>query len=598
MKPADHIVMARRRSTKNNQPAKQNSARDRRSYLVVVPLLVALVIIVFWQTLGDPFSSYDDDKYVTANPHVQAGLTKESIVWAFTSAHASNWHPLTWISHMLDCQVYGMNPMGHHLTNLLFHIANTLLLFLVLSRMTKSIWRSAFVAALFGIHPLRVESVAWVAERKDVLSTFFFMLTVLSYVWYVKRPNVGRYPLVLALFAFGLMAKPMLVTLPFILLLLDYWPLGRFQSKGKKAMEGSWTGWKLIWEKAPLFALSAASSVATYLAQRLGGAVRELDQYPLGIRVANTLVAYISYIRKMIWPSDLAVFYPHPGKGLPEWQVVGTGLLLAGIFVLVIRAWRRRPYLAVGWLWYIGTLIPVIGLVQVGLQGMADRYSYVPLIGLFIMIAWGVPDLMSRKGRAPRAGYLAVLAGLAVCALTVCAWIQVGYWRGDVALFSHAIEVTRDNAIAHNNLGRALKIQGKFDEAFYHYREALRIAPRYADAQYNFANALMRRGKIDEAIAHYYEAIKLNPKSAEAHNNLANTLASQGRTEEAFQECQEAIRLKPDLAKAHNNLAIMHYAKGRYAEAWTEVHLARRYGVSPRPEFIEALARKMPEPKE
>ncbi|MBL7207805.1 MAG: glycosyltransferase family 39 protein, partial [Desulfobacterales bacterium] len=414
----------------NNETQKSPFFTLRREGVVCL-FLALTVLAVYWQVGNHEFVNYDDKDYITENQHVQAGLTLKSIAWAFTSTHAGNWHPLTWLSHMLDCQIYGLNPCGHHFTSVFFHILNSILLFLVFKRMTGAFWKSAFVAALFALHPLHVESVAWAAERKDVLSAFFWMLTMGSYIRYVERPGTNRYLLVLLFFALGLMAKPMLITLPFVLLLLDYWPLGRFhvrkpeaaqpseekpqkdtKSKKRKSRKrlaknavqakkttGSDYQWSLalslLWEKIPLFVLAAASSVVTFFVQQSGGAVRSLDALPLFVRISNALVSYISYIVKMILPHNMAILYPHP-KDFSIWQVAGACLLLACISFIAIRSMKRYPYFAVGWLWYLGTLVPVIGLVQVGLQSMADRYTYIPLTGIFIIIAWGISDLAAK----------------------------------------------------------------------------------------------------------------------------------------------------------------------------------------------------------
>ena len=378
--------------SRKDAPPKNEFLRSHAVLLIVI-LLVAITLAVYLPILRHDFTNFDDDSYITENRHIQSGITKDSIIWAFTSSYASNWHPLTWISHMLDYRLFGPKPMGHHAVNLLFHTLNTLLLLFILKRMTKSVWKSAFVAALFAIHPLHVESVAWAAERKDVLSTFFWMLTMWAYVVYAERPRLKWYFVAVLFFGLGLMSKPTLVTLPFVLLLLDYWPLGRFAGDQKKG-----PGWRLILEKMPLFAMSAASSVITYYAQQSSKAVISIDRLPLTIRAANALVAYVTYIGKMFWPRNLAIFYPHPGNTIPEWQVVGAFVLLACVTILALGLGRRYPYLPVGWLWYLGTLGPMIGLVQVGEQAVADRYTYLSYIGLFIMLAWGIPDLLRRVG--------------------------------------------------------------------------------------------------------------------------------------------------------------------------------------------------------
>lgn len=516
------------------------------SPILICVFLAIVTIAVFWPVIGHQFVSYDDVDYVTGNPHVQTGFTAENIKWAFTSGQFANWYPLTWLSHMLDCRLFGLNPAGHHAVNLLFHLANVILLFLILFRMTGAHWRSAFVAALFAIHPLRVESVAWVSERKDVLSTLFLLLTVWTYAGYVKRPSIGRYVAVAGLFALGLMSKPSLVTLPFALLLLDYWPLRRTRIK------------RLILEKAPLLALSAASAVVTYIAQAGTGAVA--SDYPIGVRAANALTAYIAYIGKMFWPVRLAFPYPHPGSALPSWQVIGSGLLLALMTALAIMTARRRPYAAVGWLWYLGTLAPMIGLVQVGGQAMADRYTYVPLIGLFIILAWSGSEIVNRQQK--RQWIAPVIGGLVILPLMVASWIQVGYWRDTKTLAERALAVTSDNYLAHYALGVTLAGEGDNEGAISHLSQAISLHLAYPEARYNLAVCLANEGRLGDAIREYHEA----------------------------------VRLRPDYAEAHNNLAVALYYKRDFAESWKEVHLAQQFGYAPNPDFLALLSTSMPEP--
>lgn len=548
---------------------KKTFFKIHRDVLICLFLIMA-TLGVYWHVTNHEFINYDDDLYVTDNHNVQAGLRLESITWSFTATHASNWHPLTWMSHMLDCQLFGMNPGWHHLTNLFFHIANALLLFLAFKRMTGDSWQSGFVAALFALHPLHVESVAWVAERKDVLSAFFWMLTVWSYIWYLERPRVSRYLRVLFFFILGLMAKPMLVTLPFVLLLLDYWPLGRFQfgrSGGEGKSRQRAIALRLVWEKIPLFILAVASSFVTFLVQQSGGAVRSLDALSLDVRISNTLVSYVSYIGKMIWPYHLAVLYPHPGN-LPMSQIAVACLLLISISFLAIMAVRQRPYFAVGWLWYIGTLVPVIGLVQVGIQSFADRYTYVPLIGIFIIIAWGFPDIVS-KWRHKEIG-ITIIVGALLSIFMVTTWLQVRYWNNNMTLFEHALDVTANNYLAHNNLGNALKEQGDRAEAIRHYSEALRIKPNYAKVHNNLGNALVAQGKLKEAIKHYSEAVSLDHDFAEAYNNLGAALFRTGKIEEAIAHFQEALRTKPNDPNTSNNLKMALAAKRGVDEAIAE----------------------------
>jgi len=540
--------------------------------LLLCLLLLAVTLAVFWQVKHYQFVNYDDDVYVTDNPHVRMGLQKEGVIWAFTAVHAGYWIPLTWLSYMLDYEFYGLNPGGFHLTNVLLHLLNALLLYLVFRRMTGARWRSAFVAGIFALHPLQVESVAWVTERKDVLSTLFWMLTLLAYLRYAERPRTTGYFAVLTAFSLGLMAKPMLVTLPFVLFLLDFWPLHRLgpsarlpvtkPEKSGKSILPRTTLSSLLWEKVPFLALAATAGVLAYFTQDIGGAVRTLKGWPLNLRIANVLVSYVTYLAKAIWPYRLAVFYPYP-QTIPLWQAAGAGLLLVAVSILVIRARRRCPYLAVGWLWFFITLVPVIGLVQVGLQATADRFTYVPIIGLAIMVAWGVPDLL--EPYRSRLVVLAVSSSIALSLLTARSWVQVQYWRNSTVLFEHALQVTHRNYLAHNNLGAALFYQGKVEEAIDHYYQAIQIRPDYDRAYFNLGNAFAELGNIDTARRYYAKAPSFEP--AEAHNNLGRALAIQGKIEDAIANYLEALALKPDLAEAHNNLGDALARQGEFAEA-------------------------------
>lgn len=559
-------------------------AIGKRVFLLICLILAVVTLLAYAQVTGFDFVNLDDDEYVTKNAQVQSGLNSESISWAFTATHASNWHPLTWLSHMLDCQIWGLNPKGHHLTNLIFHILNSLLLFLLLTWMTGSMWRSGFVAALFAVHPTHVESVAWVSERKDVLSTFFLMLILLAYVGYVRGGRKWMYPVVLLLFALGLMAKPMLVTLPLLLLMLDYWPLKRMHQEGKR--QSGMQAWaRLIVEKIPFFALSAGSSIATVMAQGRGGAVSSLEVYPLGIRAANSLVNFINYIIKMVLPTKLAAFYPHPYDTIPVWQVAGSALLLVGIFALVIRLRGKYPYLAVGWLWYFVTLIPVIGLVQVGLQAMADRYTYVPYIGLLIAIAWLVPDLLikQQEPRKPPQGRgkartrtepissvasgLGALAVLWIAVLTGLTYSQASHWENSVLLFQNAIENTRSNYIAHNNLGTALKDLGREDEALENFRQAVRFKPDHALANFNLGFSLAQTGETEQALKHFHAGLKTSPEDAKAHFCLGMLYANNGETEKAVAHYNKSLQLDPNVAEAHNNLGVIRTNENKLDEA-------------------------------
>ena len=527
--------------------------------------LLGLTVGAFWQLKDNAFINYDDNVYVTDNPQVKDGLSFSGLGWAFTATSDANWHPLTWLSHMLDWQLYGANPRGHHLTSLFFHVVNTILLLLVLVRFTNRLWPSALVAALFALHPLHVESVAWVAERKDVLSAFFWLLTMWAYLRYVERPGAWRYLAVIATFTLGLMAKPMLVTEPFVLLLLDYWPLNRWspgaqraigQRKAKPAPKSA-TGrgaLHLVWEKMPLFALAATSCAITLLVQKGGGAVASTDIFPFGVRLSNALVAYVTYLFKMVWPINLAVFYPHPGPDLPGWQIVGAGLLLVACTSVAIRWARRFPYLPVGWFWYLGTLVPVIGLVQVGSQAIADRYTYIPLIGIFIILAFGSADLVS--GRRRWQIKLASFCSLALVICVIFTWIQVGYWRNSTSLFSHALAVTEDNFIAYDKLGLAYEDEGKNDEAIKMYSQAIRIDPDFSKAYNSLGRVYDKVGRIEEAVKMFRQAIHFNPKLAAAYNELGKVLDKLGKTEDAIDMFRQAIRLNPNFSDAHNNLGI------------------------------------------
>jgi tetratricopeptide (TPR) repeat protein len=549
---------------------------SRRLLLWLSVGLIAADVAVYAPVRRHDFVYFDDQYYVTENPMVAAGLTWRGVVWAFTTGHAANWHPLTWLSHMLDVQLYGMHAGGHHLTNLVLHIVNTLLLFGVLQRMTGATGRSGFVAALFAVHPLHVESVAWVAERKDVLSTLFWMLTLWSYVSYVRQPRRGRYVLVIVLFALGLLAKPMLVTLPFVLLLLDYWPLGRVTLAGAAVADRGGpraspprTVWlHLLREKLPLFALAAASSVVTFVVQRQGRSVVGLDVVPVMFRAENVVVSYATYIGNMLWPVRLAAFYPF-ATSIAAWRVIGAAVLLAAACAAVLRAGRRRPYLLVGWLWYIGTLVPVIGLVQVGNQQMADRYTYVPLIGLFIIVAWGAADVLAGLPYGRIALTTAAAVVLAGCA--TAARGQVNTWANSVTLWQRAVDVTRDNFFAHRGLADQLAEQGQLDEAIAHSFEVVRLRPRWADAHLTLGNTLSRAGRIDEAAAEYSEALRLRPDFEEAHNGLGVVLIREGKHTEAIAHFVEAAHLKPEFADAHHNLALALAEQGRLDEAIPEM---------------------------
>ncbi|MGA1825343.1 MAG: tetratricopeptide repeat protein [bacterium] len=547
-----------------------------RCDLLVSVVLIISVLGVYWQVKNHAFLNYDDTMYVTQNYYVQTGLTLEGIAWAFTTAHASNWHPLTWISHMMDCELYGMNPGRHHFTNVYFHLMNTILLFFIFLKMTGCLWRSGFIAALFALHPLHVESVAWVAERKDVISTFFLMLTLGAYIWYCEHPDVQRYLLVLLFFSMGLMAKPMLVTLPFVLLLLDYWPLGRLRPaeaiSDNESSRWAFSLWRL-WEKIPLFILSALSSVVTFLVQRSGKAVVPLESCPVTSRIANALVSYVRYIGKMICPCNLSIIYPYTSS-LKAWQVAVSCLFLFSVTVLIILAREKYPYLLVGWFWYLGMLVPVIGIVQVGVQSMADRYTYVPLIGLFIIIAWGVPEITLRMQHRER--LFIILASLLLPALMAMTWMQAGYWSDDILLFEHALDVTVDNYSAHNYLGFAYYRQGNSKAAIKHYSRALDIKSDYGEAHNNLGIALEREGRIKDAVKHYFEALRIDPDFASPHGNLGVVFARQGNYTQAIAHFKEALRINPEYINVHYNLGLALAQQGNINDAIAHLQEALR----------------------
>ncbi len=579
--------------------------------------LVIAVLVAFWPVLTNDFVSIDDGQYVTRNPHVKAGLTVDGIDWAWTTGYAANWHPLTWMSHMLDAQLFGMRPWGHHLSSLLLHLASTVLLFLALERMTGAFWPSVTTSALFGLHPLHVESVAWVAERKDVLSALFWMLAMVAYARYVEAPSRGRYACVFLAVALGLSAKPMLVTLPIVFLLLDFWPLGRFKNE-KPA--------RLLYEKLPLVPLVLASSVVTLLVQARGGAVSRFADFSPWERLQNALVAYASYIGKAFWPVDLSFFYPHPGA--PSlWKTTVSIVFLALTTLLAVRERRHRPYLLVGWLWYLGTLVPVSGLVQVGVQSMADRYTYLPLVGIFVMASWGAAEVLRPK----RKRWTAIVSALVLVPMIVLTQRQVLVWRSSTSLYEHALRVTGNNALVAFFLARTFDLEGRDGDAIVWYErvvraspdyaearkrlgvvlaranrprdavtqleEALRIQPRDVEVMTALASALMRIGETGRALDVYRQALRLDPAHAEAHSLLGLALAQRGDLVGALEHLTRAVEIAPRFAQARQNLAMTRYLRGEYAEAWEQVHVARRLGLSPQPSLLQLLLEKMPEPR-
>jgi hypothetical protein len=510
--------------------------------------VVVITLVVYEQVWEHEFVNYDDPDYVTENEYVQKGLTAESIQWAFTTGHASNWHPLTWLSLMLDHELFGLNGGGFHVVNLLFHTANTLLLLLVLHKMTGALYRSVFVALLFAVHPLHVESVAWVAERKDVLSTFFWFFTMWVYVDYVKRGGWGLYVALTVAFGLGLMSKPMLVTLPFVLLLLDYWPLERLRFDGNNFNQKCL---RLLVEKVPLFFLAACSSVITIFAQRGGGSVISAGALSIWGRLSNAIVSYLIYMWKMIVPMRLAVFYPYmKARGVGE--TVAAAALLVCITLVIILVGRRCKYLVTGWLWYVGTLVPVIGIVQVGAQAYADRYTYVPIIGLFIIVAWGAVNLMGRWRY--RKAVLAMGGIVVVGLLAVVTWIHLGRWCDTVTLFEHALAVTEDNCVAHNVLANTYGQLGDMDKSIGHGQEALRIFPQYDSAHYNLGMAYYGKGELTKAIEHWENALRIEPTFKDANYNIGVALESMGQAEQVAHYYKRELAVNPGHTGAQKRL--------------------------------------------
>jgi len=601
-----------------------------RRKLPVLLLLTVATAAVYGQAWNFSFIHYDDPLYVTDNAIVQKGLTREGLRWAFTTNDANIWHPLTWLSHMLDVSLFGLAPGPHHLVNLLFHLLNTTLLFLVLKAATGACWRSAFVAALFALHPLHVESVAWIAERKDVLSTFFWLLAMGAYVLHARKPGIPRYLPVLLFFSLGLMAKPMLVSLPLVLFLMDYWPLGRLaphqpkpvdppqaavrdamrdrkKSKKKKAVEtlqetAGATRQKtvslLLLEKIPLVVVAGIFCILAFYTQHKGGALSSLEAYPPGVRIANAIVSYALYLFKSVWPADLAVFYPYV-KEIPGWQVLASAALLLSTSIAVVRFARRFPYLAFGWLWYLVTLLPVIGIVKVGDFSMADRYTYISLIGPFVAVSWGVHDLTALW--SPRKEAVAAAGLLVTIALAAATFIQAGTWRNSATLFRHALAVTENNFMAHTNLAVALIDEGRLDEALPHLEKATKIRPDFPNAQYNLGVIRLRQGRDDEAMGHFKAALRIDPGFARASHYagllhlrrgepaeairyiqqaltggapdpqeftaLADALALSSRYEEALSYYGRSLALKPDAVEVRYNAASILIGMGRVDEA-------------------------------
>ncbi|HLZ40334.1 MAG TPA: tetratricopeptide repeat protein [Candidatus Sulfotelmatobacter sp.] len=543
-------------------------AAPGRRALALSLLLIVLTLTVYKQAIHFPFINFDDDRYVTQNPQVQSGLSWQTVKWALTSTSEANWHPLTWMSHALDCQWFGLNPAGHHLTSILLHALSAVWLFLFLWSATRRMAPSFFVAAIFALHPVNVESVVWIAERKNVLSTMFFLLTLGAYVWYAQKPDWKRYLAVASLFVAGLASKPMLVTLPFVLLLLDYWPLRRFHGSiesGEMPAQQTSVGMLLI-EKLPLFALSAASALVTIRAQRAAGAVI-VSSFPLAVRLKNAFYCYLLYSGKAIWPAKLAPLYPHPGYSLPNWKPVIALLFLAAVSALVVK-FRAHRYLAVGWLWFLGTLVPVIGIVQAGNQAMADRYAYIPLIGLFVIIAWAIADAAERLKL--RLVWKTLPAVVLLAALSAVAYRQIGYWRSSLDLWGHTLRVTKNNFVAEDEFGGALAQLGRTDEAYPHFVRAARLAPTDPVAHTNIGFYLYQHGRAAEAVPHF----KLAATQTSDARVLATTYADLGsayydlrddsRAQESF---ERSLQLNPNQFSAWLGMGLLAERQGKLQDA-------------------------------
>ena len=544
------------------------AVNNTRAKVIICIFLIVATFCVYSQVQDHEFVNFDDDRLVTESSLVQAGLTNENIIRVFTTTHFGGWQPITSISYMLDYQLYGLSPKGYLLTNLFFHIANSLLLFLIFFRMTGAIWQSAFVAVVFALHPLNVESVAWVAERKNVLSNFFLLLTLWAYTRYAEKPTTKRYSLVFLLFAFGLMSKSMLVTLPFVLLLLDYWPLERFElgrrewefkiAQKDRYFSDEKSISKLVLEKFPFLILSALCSIMTLTLFKKADTGESVAQDPVSILtvLTNVMISYFEYLWKMLWPKGLAILYAHPGNTLAVWKGVLCGIALLAITTISIKLIRKAPYFVVGWFWYLGTLIPVIGFITLGHHLIADRYAYLPLIGIFVIIAWGVPELL-KKWRY-RKNVLKASAGILILTLMLITWIQVSHWKSSITVFEHAIKVTDKKypgfSVVHNNLGIALRAEQKKEEAITHYKMAIELKPSYAEAHNNLGIVLVAEQKKEEAITHYKMAIELKPDFAEAHYHLGNTLVQTGEIKEAVGHYRETLRLKPNFVLAQKSL--------------------------------------------
>jgi tetratricopeptide (TPR) repeat protein len=559
----------------NPEHTRQGFCSKIRFKFIICFFLVIVTTAAYWQVRHHEFTIFDDDGYVSENLYVRSGLNRRSVRWAFSFNDIAYWHPITWISHMLDVELYGLNPGMHHRTNLLLHIANSLALFVFFNWTTGFPWRSACVAALFALHPINVESVAWIAERKNVLSTFFWMLTLLAYVKYSKNKHFGWYAVALSVFALGLMAKPMLVTLPFVLLLMDYWPLNRFRAGVSTPFFSDQNDSliiRVVLEKIPFVLLSAASIILSFLSLGRQGVLLSTETIPLVFRIANALVSYVKYIGKLFWPMELSVFYHYPSR-IPWVQAFVAMLVLLGLSWFLIRVLRRIPGFGTGWLWFLGTFLPVMGLLQAGLwPAMADRWAYVPFIGLFVIIVWAMHELL--KDWRFKAMAAALMAGAVLSIFTVKTWMQVEYWHNSVSLFTHAVHIQKKSQLAHYNLGVALEMEGRPAEAMTHYRAALNINPNYSKARNNLGLLLASEGKTEEAIDQYSETVRRDPDFADAYNNLGILFLELGKTGEAIRYFSEALRRNPAHTATRNNMGIAMVRMGMIKEAITHFQAA------------------------
>jgi len=561
---------------KHNQKPKKFTLK---SNLLIIFIIIVLIGFIYWQVSSFEFINFDDQMYVTDNQYVTRGLTTENLKWAFSlSTYENYWHPLTWLSHMIDCELFGMNSGMHHMTNVIIHIINSILLFLTLAYFTGSRGKSAIVGIFFAIHPINVDSVAWVAARKNVLSTMFWMLSMLAYGYYAKKPDIKKYVLLMLLFTLGLLTKPMLVTLPCALLLLDYWPLRRFEkgvfhiSHEEQTTFSATSTYRLILEKVPLFVLSGAiifisNTTLQNLSQMVPTAI-----VPMPLRIKNALVSYINYLYKTFWPFDLSIFYPFPNY-IPFWQALIAGTAIIFISVIAIYFCRKLPFFITGWCWFLGTLVPGIGIVQNGRwPALADRWAYIPLIGVFVAVVWGFEKILIKKRLLNLSTIF--LSGIIIFALTTISWVQTGHWKNSISLFSHALEVDPQNEVAHYNLGTALSQAGLTDRAIVHLTAALEINPKNFRAFNNLGNILVKRGKLTEAASHYVNALKIRPDNIEALNNLANVMIKTGQTEKAITYYLKILKINQNNAETHNNLGLAYAGIKRFEKATDHVNKA------------------------